>query len=183
MPRFKLNSEHIILDFGQILIENGDASIKSVITAAQEEGMFSQLITAKAVVSPFHVLAAYEQAKGAVENKHAFARSLELEFLLRLTAQTQLEEAFKILQFSKGNQSAVMISAGSTSKKVANFTVKLYKKIGFKPLKKVPSPDPQKIKSLFKISDSSLVPSKGSSKLEQLENAVIEKMALIELEK
>jgi len=181
MQFYELKGEHIAIEYGDIPIEKGDRSIKSVITAAKELGVFAQVVTAKAVISNFQCLAAFEQAKNAISNKTAFSKTLELEYLLRLIGSTQLEEVFKLLELKEGMNKVAIICAASSKEKVKDFIGRLSKEMGFKAFSNSHTPDLKFIGSILNIDEKSLESFSGNSKTEKMENALLERIAIIEL--
>lgn len=185
MPNPKICGKFVEILPGFCRIDNVDAAIKSFLAFAAEQKIFLQVVSLRPVAGKNHVMFALEQTFSAFETGTNFAKSAELEFLLRLSANKQIEKALDILGLKPGKNEALAVVAGKEKKSVSAAFAFLKKSIAFKPVKGLLEKNAQKnaaeIKQIFQISSAELA-ALSDKKSSALEEAVIERVALLSLE-
>ncbi|MCR4335439.1 MAG: KEOPS complex subunit Cgi121, partial [archaeon] len=86
-------------------------------------GVFTQVIPSKWVAGEDHIWFALEQSLDAFEQKIAFTKKPELEFIVRLLAQKQLSKALEGAEFGKGTEfgkEPLVLVIGSSDKKIVS---------------------------------------------------------------
>ena len=180
------NSDFISLKSGIAYIEDINKTIKTITLIASERNAFAQLCSLKPVCSPQQVLTAFEHARSAVSNGTAFAKTLEIEFLLRLAGTKKIDNALKILGLRKGKQEVLLILSAENEKALKETEKEIKKAIKFGEnealLKTNFRRNSKEIKKIYGISDSELKALSDLGKEKALEGAAIERIALVALE-
>ncbi len=180
------NPEFISISSGIVCIEDINKTIKTITLIASERNAFAQLCSLKPVCSPQQVLAAFEHAHSAISNGTAFAKTLELEFLLRLAGTKKIDSALKILGLQKGKQEVLLVVSAENEKALDEIEREIKKTIKFgenlELLKTNLKRNFSEMKKTYCISDSELKALSDLGKEKALESAVIERIALVALE-
>ena len=161
--------------FGEAIIENSEEVIKNILEILAKNQCFGQILSSRAIVSERHLLQAIEQTESAFANGTSFAKRKEMELLLRISGKKQFPKAIEMLGIGKGNQRIALIAVGENSEKAI---AEMKKFLKFK--KKKLKPSFKSLQKLFEIPEKELGILKDRKKA--LENAVLEKIALIALE-
>ena len=97
---------------GEITTDSYKESIKKLTLGF---GVFTQLIPSRLVAGENHIWFSLEQSLDAFEQKTAFTKKPELEFIIRLVAQKQLNKALENAEFK---QEPLVLVIGSENKKI-----------------------------------------------------------------
>ena len=114
MIPIKAGKRRFALLIGKISTESYSTTIKKL-TLVQEH-VFAQIVPARLIAGKRHAEAALEHAVLALENNHAFTKSLSLEFLVRLFGEKQLGKALESAKF--GKESVVLVIGAKSRKQI-----------------------------------------------------------------
>ena len=125
------NSGFISLKSGIVYIEDINKTIKTITLIASERNAFAQLCSLKPICSSQQVLVAFEHARSAISNGSAFAKTQELEFLLRLAGTKKIDSALKILGLRNGKQEVLLVVYAEDEKTLDEIEKEIKKAIKF----------------------------------------------------
>ncbi|MFH1390877.1 MAG: KEOPS complex subunit Cgi121 [Candidatus Diapherotrites archaeon] len=100
---------------GEITTDSYKESIKKLTIGFD---VFTQIIPSRLVAGENHIWFALEQSLNAFEQKTAFTKKPELEFIVRLVADKQLNKALEKAEFKKNEPLILVI--GSADEKAIN---------------------------------------------------------------
>lgn len=148
---------------------------------------FIQIIKADTIVSEEQLICAAEETIAAFKGKTNFAKTKNLEFLLRCAGTRQLDKALKILGIEKGEQKVVVIGVcqKTDSEKMKKEIEKLISKINLKEDKDLFEKNLKNEKALMKtysIDEKELEALKDLPRKNALKELVLEKISLISLQ-
>jgi len=161
--------------FGKAVIKESGNMLKNISQILRDNECFGQLAASKAIASERHVRHAVGQTLWAFENKRNFVESKELELLIRLSGIKNAQKAIGAIGIREGEQEIAIIAFGERPEKALKEIKAL---IGFKEARH--SANIKELERLFGIGKKELAAFKDRKKA--LESAVIEKIALLELE-
>lgn len=180
------NSESISISSGIVCIEDINKTIKTITLIASERNAFAQLCSLKPVCSPQQVLIAFEHARSAISNGTAFAKSLEIEFLLRLAGTKKIEHALKILGLRNGEQEVLLVISAENEKALNETAKEIKKATKFEENEELLKTNLRRnfseIKKIYGIGNSELEALSDLGKEKALESAAIERIAMVALE-
>ena len=175
-----------LVESGIISIESVEKSINNFSQILQSSDCFGQIVNAKAIASEKHCLAALEQTITAFESNFGIAKSKSIELLLRLSGKKQVSEALQLMQLKQGKQETVLVIAGKKEKKVKECFEKAVKEFNFESnlaiLKQNPKKNFEFLQKAFCVSEGELESLAVFERKKALEKAIVEKIALLELE-
>ena len=167
--------EELQVSFGKAVIKESGNVLKNISQILRENECFGQLVASKAIVSERQIQHAVEQTLWAFENGRNFVESKELELLIRLSGIKNAQKAIGAIGLKEGAQEIVIIAFGKKPEKAVREIQTLLK---FKEGKhKI---DAKAVQEFFGITENELAVLKDRKKA--LESAVIERIALLELE-
>ncbi len=180
------NPEFISLKSGIACIEDIDKTIKTIMSVASGKKAFAQLCSLKPICSARQAEIAFEHAHSAIAGKTAFAKSLEIEFLLRLAGTKKIDAALKILGLRNGEQEALLIICAEDKKTVNETEKEIKKSIKFGENAELLNTNLKRnfkyIQKTYGITDNELYALSNMRKEDALQQAVIEMVALVALE-
>ena len=180
------NSGFISLKSGIVYIKDINKTIKTITLIASERNAFAQLCSLKPICSSQQVLVAFEHARSAISNGSAFAKTQELEFLLRLAGTKKIDSALKILGLRNGKQEVLLIVSAENERALDETEKEIKRAIKFgenaELLKTNLRRNSKEIKKIYGIGNSELKALSDLGKENALEGAVIERIALVALE-
>lgn len=172
-----------IVESGTASIESVEKSINKFCLTLQQCNCFGQIVSAKAIASEKHCLAALEQTITAFADNSGIAKNQNIELLLRLAGKRQVQEALQLLELKEGMQEAVILISGKNEKKVKECFEKAVKELKFKTnfeiLEKNIKKNFESLKKTFEISNSELESLAVFEKHKALENAILERTAML----
>ena len=155
---------------------------------APDSKSFVQVIPLKLISSAEHILFAAEQTNAAFKNGSNISKRRELEFLLRLTAQTHIKKALSNVKFSRAGGKAAMIISSSKKSEILRLKKCISREIIFKKLdfeKSINSNLRENfnyLKRTYSISNHELSALSDLGKYNALQDAILENVALVSLE-
>jgi len=180
------NSGFISLKSGIVYIEDINKTIKTITLIASERNAFAQLCSLKPICGKEQALTAFEHARSAISNGTAFAKTPELEFLLRLAGTKKIDNALKILGLRNGKQEVLLIVSAENERALDETEKEIKRAIKFgenaELLKTNLRRNFNEIKKIYCITDSELKALSDMPKEKALEGAAIERIALVALE-
>lgn len=168
-------------------IESGKANIKDAglvikkLSESAKNGVFLQVLNAKAICSGEQFLFAAKQAICAEREGTAFSGRMEMELLLRVTATRQINRAVEIAGIKNGAQDVAIAGISKDKKALEKAFAEMRKEIRFRPAPKI-------LKESSRANRAFLVKAFGITGKEllaleslgdkALESAIIERIAL-----
>lgn len=165
------------VSFGKAVIKESGNMLKNISQILEENECFGQAVSSKSLASKKHAEHAVEQTLMAFRNKRNFVEKKELELLLRLSGLKSLPKAIEAFGLKDGEQEIALIAFGERPE---NAVKEIKELLELKEAKH--NPDLKAVKEQFDIKESELSSFKGRQKPSALESAVLEKIALLELE-
>ena len=170
----KVGKHEISILKGRITTDSYEETIKKLSIVPQKQ--FTQLAPLRVVAGENHILFALEHTFSAFENKTAFAKKPELEFIIRLLAEKQLNKALEKAKFKKGEN--LLLVVGSQNKKVIGETKTT---LGFEEKEFSLGENKKGLMELFKVSEGEI---KALGDLQNpLEELIIERVSFVALER
>lgn len=159
------------ISFGKAVIKESSDILKKVLEILEKNQCFGQIANAKAIASEKHCLYAIEQTLSAFETGSNFAKRKEIELLLKLSGRKQLEKALLACGIKEGKekQGIAVIAVGENCGKAVKEIEKL---LELEKAKTKFKPDLKALRKTYEIPKDE----------KRIEDAVLEKIALIALE-
>ena len=201
-----VSSSLISVKIGSVNITNVNITLNKVL-GFPVQGGFLQMVPLKMVSSPDHLFFAAEQAASAFApapdsaprsafgsasgGKTALAKTPSLEFLLRFTARKQIGKALDEIKFVDGKNDVVVIILANSKAQLQSAEKFLKKELDFKPqsekqaaetIQKNVKKNFSYLKKTYSITDAELNALSDFGKTEALQNAVLEKIALVRID-
>ncbi len=173
MISLKAGNKRFLLIIGRITTDSYSATIKKL-AMAQRRG-FAQIVPARLIAGKKHLAAALEAATSAMRFKSNFAKTLNLEFLIRLFGEKQLGRAIEKAGF-KDREPIVLIAEGGAEKLAA-----LKKEIGISETKYRFGDSKEGLMRAYGVSQEEL--GAVSDLKNALEALVIEKISFVAMER
>ena len=173
MISLKAEKMRFFLLTGKITTDSYSATIKKL-TLAQEAG-FAQIAPARRIAGKRHLQAALEHSASAFESKSNFAKTISLEFLIRLFGEKQLGKVLAAAEFRDGEE-IVLVGVGGAKKAAA-----LKKEFGISETKFKFGKNRRELMEFYGITQSEL--DAVSDLKNALEELVVENISFVALER
>lgn len=167
--------EKTSIAFGEAIIKDSEEVIKNILEILAKNQCFGQILSSKAIISEKQLLQAAEQTESAFANGTNFAKRREMELLLRVSGKKQFPKAIELLGIQNGKQGIALVAVGQDCEK-AIAEMKAAVKLKEQKLR----PDFKALQKTFEIPEKQAKLLKDRK--ESIENAVLEKIAVVALE-
>ncbi len=177
MPE-KFDTKNLRIVAGSADIKDSDSAIKKLLAESKKLNSFAQLISLKPIASEEQITFALEQSMDSFAKKTNFSKSLELEFLTRLSGQRQINKAMDLFALEKGKNEVALILYSENKKNIQELIKFVEKEIDFKVKKDFIKQNAKKngkfIAEIYGIGEEEL-------KILPLEESVLERIAMVAL--
>lgn len=175
----KSNSHLIAIKLGKVNISDADNVIKSFASISGKKGLI-QLVSLRPIASINQLLFAAEQTVDAFEKGTNFSKSLQLELLVRAAGVRQIAYATDLFELKPGWNDVAIVGIAKNKNSLLGMFKKAEKNIEFKNIgeKLIEKHAKRNKKELQKIHGIR----NGVLKVLNLEQAIIEKCAMLSLE-
>lgn len=174
----KIGSNRLMLEFGLLETNDTDNTIKIFMQILRKNSCFGQLASLSLVSSQRQILHAAEHTLSAFESKTNNSEKKELEFLLWLSASSQLKPALEAFSIKPGKNKAFAAAIGKNPEKALKAAMKA---VSFKPSSGIFEKNLQEnfkeIQKFYSIPEAALEALKGFGRKHALQELVLEKIA------
>ncbi|MFH1587613.1 MAG: KEOPS complex subunit Cgi121 [Candidatus Diapherotrites archaeon] len=174
----KFDIKFFLIFAGLANIEDSGTTIKKLLVGAKNRKTFIQLISLKPIASEQQIIFALEQSMDSFAKKTNFSKSLELEFLTRLSGQRQIGKAMDLFGLGEGKNEVALILYSENKKNSEKLFDWVKKEIDFREKKNLISANAKKnrkfIAEIYGIG-------KEEMKILPLRESVLERIAMVAL--
>lgn len=156
-----------------------DGILKNLARVDKKRGTISQVFDASCVAGPEHLVHAARLALISWMTERSFANSLNIELICWVAAERQIARAFEKVGLRVGNKTLAILILGNSRAQVKEATAAIFNELSLKRDDRVLEFTHKKALKLRKIFSIS----KNESKVAPIQKLVLERIALLALEK
>lgn len=181
MIELKNDFEKRIVDIygGRGKVGEVEKALETIRKADDSHGTISQLFNARVIASQEHLLHASKMALKSLESGGYFANSPEIELTCWVAGRRQINKAIERVGIKSGTEEIAAVTIGENEKEIVKTQNEIFEELGLEEDEKVlnvTGEEIEDIRNAFSLSKEQL-------EVSEPEELVLEKIALLRLEK
>ena len=181
----KISTGFVLLKTGFLTINTVEESINKTLALLSGKHELAQVCCLAPLCSEQQILHSLEQSIGFHAQNIGISSKLSLEFLVRVTASRQIQDALNKLALKSGKQAVVLVFFSSDKKRVEKAFQEFKELFEFKEksglIQKNLKENFSKLCKLYSISETELKTLNSKDKYSALQSLVLERIACLEL--